>query len=121
VRLSPEAYYLEVAKTVAKRSTCPKKSVGAVLVRNGSIISTGYNGAPSGRMHCEDYSMTIGNACFPTDEGKCTIAVHAELNAILQAAKNGQATNGSKMYVTHKPCDNCNKAMINSGITEFQT
>lgn len=113
MRPSKDEYFIQLARTVATRSTCPKAQVGAVLVRDGSIISTGYNGAPMGEAHCDE----VGHNESP--DGHCQRAVHAELNAVLQAAKHGNATNGSTLYITHFPCNHCLKAIRNAGIIEI--
>lgn len=112
-RPSKDEYFMQLAKTVATRSTCPKAQVGAVLVRDGSIISTGYNGSPVGEKHCDE----VGHNESP--DGHCQRAVHAELNALLQAAKHGNATNHSTLYMTHFPCNHCLKAIRNAGIKEI--
>lgn len=111
-RPSKDDYYMTLAKTVATRGTCPKALVGAVLVKDGSIISTGYNGAPVGEAHCSE----VGHN---ETDGHCQRAVHAELNAILQAAKHGNATKDSTLYITHFPCNHCLKALCNAGIKEI--
>lgn len=112
IRPSKDEYYLNIAKVVATRSTCDKAQVGAVLVKDGSIISTGYNGAPVGEPHCTEAGHNeVG--------GHCQRAVHAELNAILQAAKHGNSTNGSALYITHFPCNHCLKAIKNAGIRKI--
>ena len=103
--------YLSIAQTVSKAGTCPKMEVGAVLVKNGRIISLGYNGAPRGVAHCD----LVG--C--DEENKhCRRAVHAELNAILNAAFVGSSTDGAEMFSTHNPCQTCTKAIINAGISK---
>lgn len=102
-------YIMRIAQTVAERSTCPRASVGAVITQGGRIIATGYNGAPSGIKHCEDHG------CIVYDE-HCVTAVHAELNAILQAARSGVSTENATLWVTHLPCLYCTKAIINVGI-----
>ncbi len=112
-RPSKDEYFMQLARTVATRSTCPKAQVGAVLVRDGSIISTGYNGAPMGEAHCSE----AGHNESP--DGHCQRAVHAELNAILQAAKHGNATAASSLFITHFPCNNCLKSIRNAGIIEI--
>jgi len=113
-RPSKDEYFMQLARTVGTRSTCPKAQVGAVLVREGSIISTGYNGAPVGEKHCSE----AGHNESP--DGHCQRAVHAELNAVLQAAKHGNATAGSTLFITHFPCNNCLKAIRNAGIVEIK-
>lgn len=101
---------MNLARVVATRGTCDKLQVGALLVKEGSIISTGYNGAPVGEGHC----FEVGHNEIA---GHCQRAVHAELNALLQAAKHGNATNGATLYITHFPCNHCLKALKNAGVT----
>lgn len=101
---------MNLARVVATRGTCDKLQVGALLVKEGSIISTGYNGAPVGEGHCYE----VGHNEIA---GHCQRAVHAELNALLQAAKHGNATNGATLYITHFPCNHCLKALKNAGVT----
>lgn len=109
MRSSWDDYFHSIAAMVATRATCPRLSVGAVLVRNRQIISTGYNGAPRGLDHCDE----IG--CF-MEAGHCIRAVHAEVNVVAQAARNGINTDGAKLYVTHTPCKRCAAVLINAGI-----
>ena len=99
---------MQMALIVAERSTCTRLGVGAVVARDSRVISTGYNGPPSGMDHC-DHS--------PTDSA-CERSVHAELNALIFAARNGVRTEGCILYVTHMPCYKCAQAIINSGIKE---
>lgn len=105
-RISRDELLGNIAKLVAKRSTCQRASVGAVLARDGRIISMGYNGAPAGLPHCD----------HPADGEPCTRTVHAEANAIAFAAKNGVSTDGTTMYCTYSPCIDCAKLMINAGV-----
>jgi dCMP deaminase len=109
-RPSWDHYYLTIAYTVAKRATCPRASVGAVLVKDNHIIATGFNGAVRGLPHCTE----VG--CLMLD-GHCARAVHAECNAIIQAALHGVSTAGATAYITHYPCLNCAKMLVNAGIT----
>jgi len=102
-------YFMGIAKAVAARSTCDRAQVGCVLVKDNQIISTGYNGAPRGLPHCDEVGHWM-------DNGHCIRTVHAETNAIIQAALHGVATSGSTCYVTHAPCINCCMALINAGI-----
>ena len=102
-------YFMDIAGRVATRSTCPRRSVGAVIVVNKRILATGYNGAPAGMDHCTD----VG--CLMVD-GHCVRTLHAEQNAIIQAAQFGVSTRGAEIYVTSSPCLNCAKAIINAGI-----
>jgi dCMP deaminase len=102
-------YFIEIAKVVAKRSTCDRARVGAVFVRNRRILTTGYNGSPSGLPHCDD----VGHLII---DGHCVRTIHAEANAIIQAALHGVSVQEAICYVTHFPCLNCTKMLINSGI-----
>lgn len=102
-------YFKAIVRAVATRSTCPRLAVGCILVRGRQIVSTGYNGAVTGAEHCCD----IG--CDMVD-GHCVRAVHAEVNALLQAAKLGLAVDGCEAWVTHKPCAYCMKCLTNAGI-----
>jgi dCMP deaminase len=108
-RPSWDTYFMQIAFQVAKRSTCPRAAVGAVIVRDKRILTTGYNGAPRGLPHCID----VG--CLIVDQ-HCQRALHAEQNAIIQAALHGVNISGSTVYVTHQPCLNCAKMIINAGI-----
>lgn len=109
-RMGRDEYLMNVASVIALRGTCPRAKVGAVLAREGRIISTGYNGSPSGTPHC------IDTECILDERGKCIRTVHAELNCICFAAKYGIATKGATLYVTYAPCFECAKAIINAGI-----
>lgn len=102
-------YFINIAKAVAERSTCDRAHVGAVLVREKRILTTGFNGSPAGLDHCDQ----IGHLLV---EGHCVRTIHAETNAIIQAALHGVSTNGSTCYVTHFPCINCTKSLINAGV-----
>lgn len=106
-----DAYFCSVAKVVATRSTCPRLSVGAVLVKDRRIVSTGYNGSGSGQPHC------IDKGCLVHD-GHCRRPIHAEHNAIIQLAKvgNNDGAAYSTMYLTHSPCLDCFKVMYQAGI-----
>lgn len=111
---------MEIAHAVAKRSTCPRAQVGAIIVKDRRIISTGYNGAPSGLPHCTDVGcLIIKSNELGEEKQHCVRIVHAELNAIIQAAIHGVSTRGAIMYITHEPCFNCTKAIINAGIKEL--
>ena len=102
---------MDIARTVATRATCLRKHVGAVIVRDKTIVSTGYNGSIRGMPHCDDPNV----GCLMED-GHCTRTVHAEANAILQAAKNGTAIDGATLYSTASPCWPCFGLVANSGI-----
>jgi dCMP deaminase len=108
-RPSWDEYFMQIAFTVAERSTCNRAQVGAVLVRDRRILTTGYNGAPSGLPHCEE----IGHLII---DGHCVRTLHAEQNAIIQGALHGISIAGATAYVTHQPCLTCAKMLINSGI-----
>lgn len=108
-RVSWETYFMNIAKEVATRSTCDRKHVGAVIVRDKTILSTGYNGSIKGLPHCDD-------AGHEMVDGHCIRTTHAEANAIVQAAKNGVKINESEIYVTASPCYNCFKLIANAGI-----
>ena len=114
-RLSAVDYFMEIAEVVAKRSTCLGNHVGAVLVKNNHILSTGYNGAPSGLPHCIQVGCNRRNMKSGTHHELCR-AVHAEQNAIIQAALHGVSNEGSTLYCTHQPCVLCAKMIINAGI-----
>jgi len=109
-RPSWDTYFMNLAKSVSERSTCDRAHVGAVIVRNRSIVSTGYNGSVSGAKHCDD----VGHLMV---DGHCVRTIHAEQNAIAQAAKLGNSVDGCTIYITHFPCLNCFKLLLNSGIT----
>lgn len=115
-RPSWDEYFMQIARDVATRATCPRRSVGAVIEIERRILTTGYNGAPRGLEHCRDATKEWPEGCLIA--GHCARAVHAEQNAILQAALNGVSTRGSTLYVTCQPCNNCAKMIINAGITK---
>ena len=108
-RVSWKDYFMNIAREVATRSTCDRKHVGAVVVRDKTILSTGYNGSIKGLPHCDE----VG--CEMVD-GHCVRTTHAEANAIVQAAKNGIQINQSEIYVTASPCYDCFKLIANAGI-----
>jgi dCMP deaminase len=107
-----DSYFLKIAYAVSERSTCDRAFVGCVLVLEKRILTTGFNGSPAGQPHCEE----IGHLMV---DGHCVRTIHAEMNAIIQAALHGVSTKGSTCYVTHFPCINCTKALINAGITRL--
>ncbi|MDQ7006507.1 MAG: cytidine/deoxycytidylate deaminase family protein [Acidobacteriota bacterium] len=102
-------YFMNIARQVATRSTCERKHVGAVIVRDKRILSTGYNGSIRGLDHCDDVGHMM-------EAGHCVRTVHAEANAIVQAAANGVAVDGAEIYITASPCWNCFKLVANAGI-----
>jgi len=111
-RASWDEYFMSIAQVVATRSTCPRKYVGSVIVRNRIILSTGYNGSIRGMPHCADVGHMM-------EDGHCVATVHAEANAIIQAARNGVNIDGATCYVTASPCWNCFKQLANAGIVRI--
>ncbi len=103
---------MNIAREVSTRATCDRKHVGAVVVRDKIVLATGYNGSIRGLPHCDD----IGHLM---EEGHCVRTVHAEANAIVQAAKNGARIDGAGIYVTASPCWSCFRLIANSGIVRI--
>ncbi len=108
-RASWDEYFMNIARQVATRATCDRKHVGALLVRDKTILSTGYNGSIRGLPHCDDVGHMMEN-------GHCVATVHAEANAIIQAAKNGVGIDRADIYITASPCWPCFKLIANAGI-----
>ena len=108
-RVSWETYFMNIAAEVATRSTCDRKHVGAVIVKDKTILSTGYNGSIKGLPHCDE-------AGHEMVDGHCVRTTHAEANVIVQATKNGVEINHSEIYITASPCYNCFKLIANAGI-----
>ena len=108
---------MEIARQVATRSTCLRRSVGSLIVRDKRILSTGYNGAPRGVEHCDVAGCLRESLSIPSGQRQeiCR-GLHAEQNAIIQAALHGVSVEGSTIYVTHQPCITCAKMIINSGV-----
>ncbi len=104
-----DAYFMKIAYAVSERSTCDRAFVGSLLVLDKRILTTGFNGSPKGQPHCDE----VGHLLV---EGHCVRTIHAETNAIIQAALHGVSTRGATCYVTHFPCIACTKALINAGI-----
>ena len=117
-RPSWHQYFLTITRNVAERSTCTRAKVGAVIVRDKNILATGYNGAPAGMPHCIDAGCLVYTSRTPTGEVEenCFRTIHAEINAIAQAAKNGASIRDADIYITHTPCIHCVKVLINTGI-----
>jgi len=103
---------MNIAREVASRSTCHRKMVGAVIVLDKSILSTGYNGSLRGLPHCDEIGHEMEN-------GHCVRTIHAESNAIIQAARNGVRIDGAEIFVTASPCYNCFKMIANAGIKKI--
>ena len=117
LRPSWPEYFMDITRLVAKRSTCLRRHVGAILVKDKRILATGYNGAPAGMKHCEEIGCLREDASIPSGERhELCRALHAEQNAIIQAAYHGISINGSILYCTNKPCVICTKMIINAGI-----
>jgi dCMP deaminase len=108
-RVDWHTYFMNIARQAATRSTCDRKHVGAVIVRDKTILSTGYNGSIRGMPHCDDVGHLM-------EGDHCVATVHAEANAIIQAAKNGVRIDGAELYTTASPCWNCFKLIANAGI-----
>jgi dCMP deaminase len=117
-RPSWHQYFLTITRQVAERSTCNRAKVGAVIVRDKNILATGYNGSPAGLPHCTEVGCLIYQSKTPNGdiEENCYRTIHAEMNAIAQAAKNGVSIRDADIYVTHTPCIHCMKVLINTGI-----
>jgi dCMP deaminase len=111
-RVSWDEYFMNIAREVSTRATCNRKLVGAVLTRDKTILSTGYNGSPRGMGHCDELGHMM-------EDGHCVRTGHAEINSIVQAAKNGTNIEGSTIYTTASPCWPCLKAIINAGIKKI--
>lgn len=111
-RASWDEYFMAIAREVATRSTCDRKHVGAVIVRDKMILATGYNGSIRGLPHCDDEGHMM-------EEGHCVRTVHAEANAIVQAARNGVRLEGGQIYVTASPCFGCFKMIANAGLSRI--
>jgi dCMP deaminase len=111
-RVSWEEYFMNIAKQVATRSTCDRKHVGAVIVKDKTILSTGYNGSIRSMPHCDEAGHLMEN-------NHCVATIHAEANAILQAAKNGVMINGAEVFITASPCWTCFKMVANAGIKKI--
>lgn len=103
---------MRIARTVGTRATCPRLSVGCVLVREHRILTTGYNGAPRGVAHCTDVGCTLR-------DGHCVRATHAEANAVVQGALHGVGLQGATAYCTHQPCVGCSKLLISAGVVKI--
>lgn len=121
-RPSWEEYFMRIAKVVASRSTCLRRQVGAVLVRDRRILTTGYNGAPSGLPHCEEVGCLREKQQIPSGERhELCRGLHAEMNTVLQAAIHGVRVSGATLYCTASPCALCAKMLINVGVERIYT
>jgi dCMP deaminase len=116
-RPSWEEYFMDIARLVARRSTCLRRQVGAVVVKEKNILATGYNGTPSGITHCSEVGCLRQKLGVPSGERhELCRGLHAEQNAIIQAAKHGVNIAEATLYTTHSPCIICSKMIINAGI-----
>ena len=111
-RASWDEYFMRIAVEVSSRATCDRKHVGAVIVRDKSILASGYNGSIRGLMHCDEEGHMM-------EDGHCVRTIHAEANAVIQAARNGVRIEGATIYVTASPCWGCFKMIANAGITRI--
>jgi dCMP deaminase len=107
-----DEYFMQIARTVGTRATCPRAAVGCVMVRRHRILTTGYNGAPRGVAHCTEVGCTLVNE-------HCMRATHAEANAVVQGALHGVSLESATAYCTHQPCVNCSKLLISAGVTKI--
>ncbi len=115
-----EEYFMDITRLVAKRSTCIRRRVGAVLVMDKRLLATGYNGAPSGLAHCLEVGCLREENHVPSGERhELCRGIHAEQNAIIQAAFHGVRIQGASLYCTNLPCVICTKMLINAGIKEI--
>lgn len=112
MRINWKDYFMGIAKATALRSSCDRLNVGCVIVKDGRIISTGYNGSISGHSHCYDAGHLMV-------EGSCKRTIHAEHNAIIQCAKVGISVDGADIYVTHYPCPYCMQVLNQAGIVNI--
>ena len=119
-RPSWDTYFIDIAKLVASRSTCLRRQVGAVMVKEKHILATGYNGTPSGITHCSETGCLREQLKVPSGERhELCRGLHAEQNAIIQAARNGVDISGATLYCTHSPCIICTKMLINAGVRQI--
>ena len=119
-RPSWESYFMDITKLVAKRSTCLRRAVGAVIVKDKRVLTTGYNGAPSGIRHCLDVGCLREQMKVASGERhELCRGIHAEQNAIIQAAFHGVSIRGATLFCTNLPCSICAKMLINAGIVQI--
>jgi dCMP deaminase len=117
IRPSWDQYFMQITRLVATRSTCMRRQVGALLVKNKNILATGYNGVPSGIRHCDEVGCLREQLKVPSGERhELCRGLHAEQNAIIQAARHGINIEGSTLYCTDSPCIICSKMLINAGV-----
>jgi dCMP deaminase len=115
-----DEYFMSITKLVGRRSTCLRRSVGAVLVKDRQMLATGYNGAPKGLAHCSEAGCLRQDEGVPSGErAEICRGLHAEQNAVIQAAFHGVSIKGSTLYCTNRPCSICVKMLINAGVAEI--
>ena len=115
-----DQYFMEIAQTTMKRSTCLRRSVGALLVKNKHILATGYNGVPMNLRHCSETGCLRQQLNVPSGKmHELCRGLHAEQNAIIQAALHGVSISGAALYCTHQPCVVCAKMLINAGVQKI--
>ena len=120
MRPSWDEYFMEMAEIVKTRSTCLRRQVGAVVVKDKRILASGYNGAPTGLKHCEETGCLREQLGVPSGQRhELCRGLHAEQNAIIQASLHGVKLEGATLYVTHQPCVICAKMVINAGISKL--
>ena len=112
-----DEYFMEIAEVISKRSTCLRRSVGAIIVKNKQIVATGYNGTPTKLAHCSEVGCLREKLKVPSGQmHELCRGLHAEQNAVIQAAFHGVSVNEATLYCTHQPCVVCTKILINAGI-----
>ncbi len=118
-RPSWDEYFMAITGQVAERATCTRRHIGAILVKDKRILATGYNGTPAGLAHCDEMGCLREQRDIPsgTQHELCR-GIHAEQNAVIQAARHGIAIDGATVYCTHQPCVLCAKILINAGVQE---
>lgn len=119
-RPSWDEYFMAITDQVAERATCTRRHIGAILVKDKRILATGYNGVPAGLAHCSEVGCLRERLGIPsgTQHELCR-GIHAEQNAVIQAARHGIAIDGATCYCTHQPCVLCAKILINAGVREI--
>jgi len=119
-RPSWDEYFMTIAEQVAERSTCLRRRTGAVLVKDKRILATGYNGVPAGLSHCDQVGCLRERRAVPSGSNhELCRGIHAEQNAVIQAARHGIAIDGAVVYCTHSPCVLCAKILLNAGVVDF--
>jgi dCMP deaminase len=119
-RPSWDEYFMAITEQVAERATCTRRHIGAILVKDKRILATGYNGVPAGLAHCDEVGCRREQRQIPscTQHELCR-GIHAEQNAVIQAARHGIAIDGATCYCTHQPCVLCAKILINAGVVDI--